>query len=365
VWSPKGDAIALARGKSIALVRPIGRLLRTIQTSSNVEAITWSPNTTQLAYLSKLPVGEPVPRTVPRRLLVTVSATGRSARTVARFDRFQLTKLLGWLREGYVLYQTTREVNDLDVFSAGSDGGDVRQLTDDDVPQVDPAWSPDGGQVVFSEGNAEFRRYELRTMLVGATTSTRLTVGKPDESDVEPAWSPDGTLIAFTRLAGAAAFDANVFVVRSDGTGLAQVTHGGGRSPAWWPDGRHLVFSRTENFRPVLYSIAADGSGERRLFQGGWGAPSRDGARIAYAALDAANQIGLWVANADGSEPRRIANDPASAPSWSPDGTTLVFQRSVAPAQGRLAIVDITGGDETLLAHVGADDEAPDWSRTP
>jgi len=51
-------------------------------------------------------------------------------------------------------------------------------------------------------------------------------------------------------------------------------------------------------------------------------APSPDGSRIAFTALDR-----LWVANADGSNPRRLTDAEVSEhfPAWSPDGRHIVY----------------------------------------
>src|SRR5829696_4020242 len=364
VWSPGGDAIALARDSRIVLVGPNGSLIRVLRTAGRVEEIGWSPNAARLAYVVAIPRSDTVPRTFPRRALVTVAATGRNAHTVARFDRFQLAKLLGWLREGYVLYQTWREVNDFELFSMNPDGSGLTQLTDDDVHQFGPTWSPDGRRIVFTQWDDVAQRGELRSLAVGGA-STPITTPPAGASDLEAAWSPDGTLIAFSRYIGSDQSQSEIFVVHPDGTWLAQVTHAGGAVPAWWPDSRRLVFSRRVGFQMFLFTVSVDGSGERPLFQGVWGVPSKDGWRIAYVAQRAANAVGLWIANADGSDARLVADDPYGLPSWSPDGTRLAFQRFFPQTRGSVVSVGVADRDEVVLADVGADDREPDWSRLP
>ena len=366
VWSPRGDAIAFARGSSIVLVRPDGRRIRSFNAAGHVEALSWSPDATRLACVIAAPTTEQVPRTSPRRTLITIAATGRTIHTVARFDRFQLAKLLGWLREGYVLYQTWREVNDFDLFTMNPDGGDVRQLTDDDLHQDAPAWAPDGRRIVFSQWDERTLQGELRVIAVPGFQSTRVVDPPFSGLDSEPAWSPDEKLIAFTRYTDPSSRAGNLFVVRPDGTGLTLVTPNGS-APAWWPDSRHLVFSRWEGSRPLVYTIAVDGTGERKLFDGLTGVPSRDGSRIAYVTAG-----GLWVANADGLDARLVdPHEPLGRPSWSPDQAYLVFQAS-APASAivpsshwRVLTVAATGGDEAAPAEVGADDRSPAWSPSP
>jgi Tol biopolymer transport system component len=69
------------------------------------------------------------------------------------------------------------------------------------------------------------------------STVTALT----NEWDNFPVWSPRGDLIAFIRRAGA---DFQVFTIRPDGTGLKQLTstHGNDAHLAWSPDGERLLF---------------------------------------------------------------------------------------------------------------------------
>lgn len=89
-----------------------------------------------------------------------------------------------------------------------------------------------------------------------------------------------------------------------------------------------------------IFGIAADGTGLQPITSGAADsfAPafSPNGGLIAYSAPAAAdpNHFRIWIANADGSQPRQIAEVPGVTyndfdPSWSPDGTRLVFDRQI------------------------------------
>ena len=56
------------------------------------------------------------------------------------------------------------------------------------------------------------------------------------------------------------------------------------------------------------------------------GSYSPDGKRIAFAASSNGNSD-VFVCNADGSDPRRLTDDPATdgSPTWSPDGRRIAF----------------------------------------
>lgn len=97
-----------------------------------------------------------------------------------------------------------------------------------------------------------------------------------------------------------------------------------------------------------------------RAQRGGGGTPPPNPA-IAFA------ESGIKVMNADGTNVRTVVtkgkNDWASWPSWSPDGTQLVFIARLAGVQG-VWKVNLDGTGRQLLApHTGMAYGCPDWSR--
>jgi serine/threonine-protein kinase len=79
-----------------------------------------------------------------------------------------------------------------------------------------------------------------------------------------PDFSPDGSRVALSR-------DGDIFVVRLDGGGTAQLTFGEGRNevPHWSPDGRRVFFtSNRQSGAPDhfdVFSARADGGGQPQL----------------------------------------------------------------------------------------------------
>jgi TolB protein len=70
-------------------------------------------------------------------------------------------------------------------------------------------------------------------------------------------WSPDGRSILFVsgRDQTAQGYD-DVYVMRTDGSGVRRLTHQRAYTPAWSPDGKHIVFSA-----PGLFVMKPDGTG--------------------------------------------------------------------------------------------------------
>jgi hypothetical protein len=84
----------------------------------------------------------------------------------------------------------------------------------------------------------------------------------------------------------------------------------------------------------ILSACPADGGHVKNVMQlASWPAPSPDGTKIAYVKLKAADASndGIWVANADGTDPVEIVDESLSpiGPAWSPGGTKLTFRQYV------------------------------------
>ena len=71
-----------------------------------------------------------------------------------------------------------------------------------------------------------------------------------------PAWSPDGTRIAFSD-------GRDVYSIGADGTRAEQLTAGPGNdtAPSWSPEGTRMAFERDG----ALWVMDADGGNERAL----------------------------------------------------------------------------------------------------
>jgi len=103
---------------------------------------------------------------------------------------------------------------------------------------AEPSWSPDGTRLAFVRKVGDRAHVFVAEAKRGAK-AIAITDGADD--DALPAWSPDGALVAFcsSPVSDGIARNANLFVVRPDGSGLRQVTEGDANAcrPAWAPDG--------------------------------------------------------------------------------------------------------------------------------
>ncbi|GAA3527096.1 hypothetical protein AFL01nite_04080 [Aeromicrobium flavum] len=141
----------------------------------------------------------------------------------------------------------------------------------------------------------------------------------------------------------------DVFVIRSDGTGLRQVTDSVGFSsdPGWSPDGRSLAVSADRGDYPAsqgIYVLRANGTGLRRITTLPDGASldsaprfSPSGRHLVFTryAYEGDQELGaLFVVRTDGTRERQVtpyslnANDAT----WSPDGRTLALEAYPSPS---------------------------------
>jgi TolB protein len=111
----------------------------------------------------------------------------------------------------------------------------------------------------------------------------------------------------------------------------------------------------------------ADGTGQTNIsnnpandFGPSW---SPDGTKIIFASYrDAITNRDLYVMNADGSNPTRLTNDPEDEtwPSWSPDGTKIAFQSQSEGENEVIYVMNADGSEQTNISggRFGID---PDW----
>jgi len=72
----------------------------------------------------------------------------------------------------------------------------------------------------------------------------------------------------------------------------------------------------------------------------------------------------IWVCNLDGSNRVQLTNNAATerAPSWSPDGTKIAFQRQWSGGDWELITMTAAGGDIDAITNNTKHDEHPSWS---
>jgi TolB protein len=204
-----------------------------------------------------------------------------------------------------------------------------------------PAWSPDGTKIAFGQasvvgGETQFAEiYVMNANGTGQRQVTHFTAGKPFTTDLfDPAWSPDGKQLVFEVRNSKKGDPPNrraLFIVNADGSDLSQLTEwslNAGDSPDWSPDGRLILFrsvSTANRHHGNLYTIHPDGSGLNRLTN--YPAPktvltgsfSPDGKWITFARFTEMPYPAIYVMRVNGTGVRRVTADKALyEPDWGP-----------------------------------------------
>jgi Tol biopolymer transport system component/predicted Ser/Thr protein kinase len=231
------------------------------------------------------------------------------------------------------------------------------RLTQGEAPERFPSLSPDGRWVAYVTGG------DIYLQSVTGQTAINLTQGSPSV-ETTPAFSPDGETIAFrsSRDGG------GIFLMGRTGESVRRLTTEGFQ-PAWFPDGKSIVYSGGEGppgpenrtAFSDLWTVSLDGGEPRKLFAGDAVQPrvSPNGKRIAFWSLPSdverrltspdnlpANRD-IWSVDAQGLNPVRVAGHDANDwnPVWAPDGRWLYFlsNRSGSMALWRIAIDETSG----------------------
>ena len=226
------------------------------------------------------------------------------------------------------------------VLSADGSEFELLRLRDPTLNLVPQAWSPDGERIVFEGWDesdpSRTGAYTARASDLGDLVRVTEAPGAPHDSPLD--YSPDGTQLVFYRAARAEPhfpidIGGSLWVVNVDGSDPHRLRTPG-TTPGWYarwsPDGSKILFA-DERLQPTgaLWTVQPDGSGLTKVFE---------------------------------DEEGRFA----TAPTWSPDGTHILFMLnptndSFVHEPNGLYVADADGSNLTLV--VGGSDfkGMPEW----
>jgi dipeptidyl aminopeptidase/acylaminoacyl peptidase len=296
-----------------------------------------------------------------------------------------------------------------------SNGEKHFKLTNRDVNESSPKWSPDGKKIAFASSTENGSEIYLYWM--GNTNVARLT--QLDRSPRGVSWSPDGTELAIAKHVpqkapslvsppkkpkGAKWADTpkvttrlkherdgsgyiepgytHLFILPAEGGTARQITSGDknyGNSPTWTKDGKSLIFSSNLNDdweydygNSEIYSIdIASGKVNTLTDRKGpdYGvALSPDGTKIAYVGFDDKIQTyqvnKIYIMNLDGSGKKEIKTNLDRNPSdleWSADGKGLYFQYD-DKGSAKIGYTTLSGATSIVTDKIGGTSVARPYS---
>ena len=243
------------------------------------------------------------------------------------------------------------------------------RLTNNSAMDHRPVWSPDGRTIAFSSNRDG--KNEIYVMDADGSNVKRLTNNLTD--DVNPMWSPDGHRMLFESERDG---NREIYVMDADGGNQIRLTRNNGldSTATWSPDGSLIAFGSNRDTGPPynpynmdIYVMNADGSNVRRIVEDPeydvgpqW---SPDGRKILFMTGRNGN-FDVYEMNADGTGQRNLTADydkSDGAPAWSIDGQGIAFSRRIEGKE-QLFVMDSDGGNVKRVTHNSANHGLPGWS---
>lgn len=159
-----------------------------------------------------------------------------------------------------IAFSTRRHDGQTLLWVTNTDGTSARTLATTLEPQGAPAWAPDGRSLTVAaivDGAPS-----LFSVPVDGSSPVRLA----RDHSVDPAWSPDGGIVVFSGVDVGTTFPLKAVTAAGDPHRIPQLTlTRGARRVVFLPNGRSLVVMRGELRHKNLWAIDLDTGAERQL----------------------------------------------------------------------------------------------------
>lgn len=264
----------------------------------------------------------------------------------------------------YVLLQhSSGQAPEYSLMTADYDGFNPQAVLQTQQPIMSPAWSPDGKKLAYVSFASGTPAIYIKDLISG---KQQLVTRFPGINGA-PAFSPDGSKLALVLSKGV---NPNIYVVNLHIGKLQQVTHSYSidTEPTWTPDGRSLLFTSDRGGSPQIYQVTLGKKGVKRLtFDGRYNAHpslSADGQQllVLHKGEDSLGKYAVAVQNLRTGKLKVLTSDGAQSPSFSPNGSMVIYAKPKSGNQSELAMVSIDGGVQLQLPNEQGSALEPVWS---
>jgi len=240
------------------------------------------------------------------------------------------------------------------------DGHNQVQLTRNGSINLNPDFSPDGREILFTS----YKRRNPDLYKRALSSTVEVPVSSRKGLNITGTWSPDGSRIA---LALSKDGNSEIYTLARDGSSPTRLTvnHAIEVSPVWSPDGTHIAFVSDRLGKPQIFIMNADGANVRRLTTaGGYNVNPRwspKGDKIAYARMQGGG-FQIYTINADGTGDTQLTTAGSSEnPAWSPDGRFITFSSKRGGVEA-IYVMRSDGSGQTRVSQGKGKATQPAWS---
>ena len=236
-WSSDGRIAFMTRrhdfGSELYVMNADGTNQVRLTTSAGDDDMpSWSPSGQQIVFQSARDANIEI-------YVVNADGTGLTRLTNNAAADYQPD----WSSTGKIAFMSTRDHPAGEIYVMNADGSNVVRLTDNAITESSPAWSPDGSMIDFSlTVECIYYYYDYfcgqDVLVMNADGSNVRRLGTGDSRDLmnaDPAWSPNGNAIAFTQTSCPFYCGLpSVLIVDPHGT-APDVFASNAANPAWKP----------------------------------------------------------------------------------------------------------------------------------
>lgn len=273
-------------------------------------------------------------------------------------------------QNGKIVYEEGNSSNAIsrELYTMNGDGSNKVRLTNNNVYDGDPFFSPNGKKILFNS-NRDVGNAQIYVMNEDGTNIIRLTNNALNDN--RPAFSPNSAKIVFSRVIPNNVNSSEIYIMNSDGSSQVQLTNNSSADefPKWSPDGSKIIFNSTRDGGDRdIFVMNIDGSNVIQLTtnndaEDAEASFSPDGTKILFFSrpIDSSNSE-VYVMNSDGSNKVNVSNNPSSdgSCSWSPDGQQITF---VSGRDGNTEVytMNANGSGQTRLTNNNLLNNTPIW----